>query len=253
MKRRSKVIGKRPNEQGRKLAKLKRRAVQTDPGRPLTFAAVGDAHPDTRELNEAREQLAATSEILHAISSSRGELQPIFQSMLNNAARLCEAKFGSMWLVEGDGFRPVALHNVPPALAAGRQPDQIIHFLPQTPVGRLAKTKRLVHVADIRSDPGYAKGFALLRELADVGGARTLLMVPMLKEHELVGAYAIYRLEVRPFTDQQISLVQNFAAQAVIAIEYARLLNELRQRTDDLSTPFCQSRLAQNRGPCGQF
>jgi GAF domain-containing protein len=99
----------------------------------------------------------------------------------------------------------------------------------------VAMTKRLVHVADIRSDPGYAKGFAPLRELSDVGGARTLLMVPMLKGNELVGAYAIYRLEVRPFTDQQIALVKNFAAQAVIAIENARLLNELRQRTTDLS------------------
>ena len=238
MKRRSKVSGKRVKAQGSGASKLKRRAAQSKTA-ALTASPVVGAQREVpnlvRELNEAREQLAATSEVLHAISSSRGDLQPIFQSMLSNAARLCEAKFGSMWLAEGDGFRPVALHNVPPVLAAGQRPDQIIRFLPETPVGRVARTKRLVHVADIRSDPGYAKGFAPLKELADVGGARTLLMVPMLKEHELAGVYAIYRLEVRPFTDQQISLVQNFAAQAVIAIENARLLNELRQRTTDLS------------------
>ena len=237
MKRRSKVNGKRAKAQGSKSAKPKRRRVPSQPTSPISSTAgeQGESLNHIRELNEAREQLAASSEVLHAISSSHGELKPIFQSMLKNATRLCEAKFGSLWLAEGDRFRPVALHNVPPALAASRQPDQLIHFPPETPVGRVAMTKRLVHVADIRSDPGYAKGFAPLRELADVGGARTLLTVPMLKEHELAGVYAIYRLEVRPFTDQQISLVKNFAAQAVIAIENARLLNELRQRTTDLS------------------
>jgi transcriptional regulator with GAF, ATPase, and Fis domain len=238
MKRRAKARGKRVKAQRSAASKLKRRAAQSETA-ALTASPVVGAQREVpnlvRELNDAREQLAATSEVLHAISSSRGDLQPIFQSMLSSAARLCEAKFGSMWLAEGDGFRPVALYNVSPALAASRQPDQLIHFPPETPVGRVAMTKRLVHVADIRSDPGYAKGFAQLRELSDVGGARTLLMVPMLKGNELVGAYAIYRLEVRPFTDQQIGLVKNFAAQAVIAIENARLLNELRQRTDDLT------------------
>ena len=207
MKRRSKVNGKRAKAQGSKSAKPKRRSVPSQPTSLISSPAgeQGEGLNHIRELNEAREQLAASSEVLHAISSSHGELKPIFQSMLKNATRLCEAKFGSLWLAEGDGFRPVALHNVPPALAASRQPDQLIRFPPETPVGRVAITKRLVHVADIRSDPGYAKGFAPLRELADVGGARTLLMVPMLKEHEFAGVYAIYRLEVRPFTDQQIS------------------------------------------------
>jgi GAF domain-containing protein len=189
----------------------------------------------TRELSESLEQPTATAEVLRAISSSPGDLTPVFDAMLANAVRLCQAKFGFLWLAESDGFRPVALHNVPHALAFARRHDQVIHFGSETPIGRLAETRRLVHVADITSDPGYIQGFRPLRELADIGGARTLLLVPMLKHKELVGAFAIYRLEVRPFTHKQIELVENFAAQAVIAIENTRLLNELRQRTDDLS------------------
>jgi len=193
---------------------------------------------NTRLLNELRqslEQQTATSQVLSVISSSPGELEPVFKAMLENATQICEATFGMFWFAAGDGFRPVALHGVPPALAEYRQREKVFRFDTDTPIGRLTESRRPVHVADIRAEPGYKNGFRPLVELADIGGARTLLVVPLLKEDTLVGAIAIYRQEVRPFTDKQIALMQDFAAQAVIAIENARLLDELRQRTTDLT------------------
>ena len=187
----------------------------------------------TRELTESLEQQTATSEVLQVINSSPGDLEPVFASMLEKAVSICDATFGNCYRWDGEQLHIVASCSTPEAFAAVRRRAP---FRPPAidPVGQMVATKVVVHIPDVAMTEAYAKGEPLTVAAVELGGIRTFLAVPILKDDELVGAFSLSRQQVRLFTDKQIALVTSFAAQAVIAIENARLLNELRQRTDEL-------------------
>jgi two-component system NtrC family sensor kinase len=192
------------------------------------------------ERDEALELQAASSEVLKIISSSPSNLKSVFEAMLANALRICEAKFGHVLLYDGERFHAAHLNDVPPAYRTFWEQHGPISPSPKTALGRLVLTKQVAHIPDLKADPAYAEREPLRVVTVEQAGARSFLAVPMLKENELIGTIIIYRQEVRPFAEKQIDLVKSFADQAVIAIQNVRLFDEVQAKTRDLEESLRQ-------------
>ena len=232
MRRRSGVGPEQANPRRRKTVTQKRRGLRNPS--VADHKTQSDVAQLIRERDEALEREKATAEVLRVISSSPGELEPVFQAMLENAVRICEAKFGTLYLRAGDAFRAAALHNAPPAFVEfwQRGPHRPG---PSTVLSRVLRTKEVVHISDITADQAYTERDPLFIAAAELGGFRTVLAVPMLKETDVLGAIYIYRQEVRPFSNKQIALLASFASQAVIAIENVRLFEAIQDKSRQLA------------------
>jgi GAF domain-containing protein len=230
MKRRSRAGGKPANALPSKASKPGGR--NTRKAGPRSTSAAGRATEVarlTRELNEALERQTATADILRVISSSPGDLQPVFEAILENATRICEAKFGNLWLREGDKVRIVAIYGGSREYCEYLFAEPLVVLDPQDATNRVVSDREVVQIDDISKAPTY--GMRMRIATIKIAKARTLVGVPMLKDKDVVGIIAIYRQEVRPFTDKQIELLTSFASQAAIAIENTRLLAPAHRRS----------------------